>query len=247
MVQNICFSLGFLFVITSINRTNVGARTSLMIYLPWVIFLFPIILIPFSMSDRSVRVLTIFMGFAPFFMMTTMSYEMLFLTFFSILLILWVIREERLGASENFQRSLMVMVLMFLGYFGIGNLASVSSVDPLWVRIFIATNSPFKIMILILFRHLLPLLYTICVFRIIVLHNNVDLTSSFGTITLLSDIMALYFLHSVKNSGSWAEMGASLAHFVIADSLTMGLLCFYIVAYFLIDIQVTINFMTKII
>uniref|UniRef100_A0A182M7J9 GPI ethanolamine phosphate transferase 1 n=1 Tax=Anopheles culicifacies TaxID=139723 RepID=A0A182M7J9_9DIPT len=58
-----------------------------------------------------------------------------------------------------------LMLFLLASFFGTGNLATVSSFDPNWVRCFVTTFSPFTMMGLIVLKLLIPVLLLVCVLK----------------------------------------------------------------------------------
>lgn len=151
-----------------------------------------------------------------------------------------------------------------MSFFGTGNIASISSFDPNWVRCFVSTFAPFLMASLIILKLLIPILLTMCairqiqsitmvltnlfslfcLFNLSPLHLNrrlsitqVPLDKYFIIILLCCDIMCLHFLFLVKNTGSWLEIGTSISHFVIMESTTVVLCLLQLIASFLTSYQ----------
>lgn len=250
-VQSISFN--FAFINSLIISLDLFENSSILKYLSWLLFFVPIICIPFSIKFLEVRIFTIFLAFAPFYLMTTMSYELIFLTSFSVLLTLWMKIEKNLKVKsnkefENFRRCLIFLSTILIGFFGTGNIASLNSFDPMWVRCFLTIFNPFLMTILIFVKLILPFLFSACVFRDIVLKSGMNLTSSFCVILLISDLMVFYFMYHIKNVGSWLEIGMSLSHFIVVECFTIGILVLYFVAFIFTNIEFNRNnfyFMTN--
>lgn len=57
----------------------------------------------------------------------------------------------------------------------------------------------------------------------------------------MSNIMGLHFLFLIKNTGSWLEIGMSISHYVIVQSLALFLSLMYGLAGLLIGVEKNIN------
>lgn len=57
------------------------------------------------------------------------------------------------------------IIYVLVSFFGTGNIASVSSFDPNWVRCFVSTFSPFLMASLIILKLLIPVLVVMCAIR----------------------------------------------------------------------------------
>lgn len=53
----------------------------------------------------------------------------------------------------------------------------------------------------------------------------------------MSNIMGLHFLFLIKNTGSWLDIGMSISHYVIIQSLALFLSLMYGLAGLLIDVK----------
>lgn len=117
-----------------------------------------------------------------------------------------------------------------IAFFGTGNMATISSFDPNWVRCLVSTFSPFLMTALILFKLSIPINLLSCCFRAIHVALRTDTKKMFIIILVICDMMCLNFLFLVKNKGSWLDIGTSLSHFVIMEATTLVLTIFYGIA-----------------
>lgn len=53
----------------------------------------------------------------------------------------------------------------------------------------------------------------------------------------MSNIMGLHFLFLIKNTGSWLDIGMSISHYVIVQSLALFLLLMYGLASLLVGVE----------
>lgn len=61
--------------------------------------------------------------------------------------------------------SIMQILYVLVSFFGTGNIASISSFDPNWVRCFVSTFAPFLMASLIILKLLTPILLVMCAVR----------------------------------------------------------------------------------
>uniref|UniRef100_A0A182TTI6 GPI ethanolamine phosphate transferase 1 n=1 Tax=Anopheles melas TaxID=34690 RepID=A0A182TTI6_9DIPT len=132
-----------------------------------------------------------------------------------------------------------LMLFLLVSFFGTGNLATVSSFDPNWVRCFVTTFSPFTMMALIVFKLLVPVLLLICVLKAMVIISSVPKTKMFTLTLMVCDWMCMNFFFLVKNKGSWMEIGSSISHFVILECTTIVVIMMYELARFVTDVTLT--------
>lgn len=130
------------------------------------------------------------------------------------------------------------MLYLMISFFGTGNMATISSFDPNWVRCLVTTFSPFLMTALILFKLSIPINLLSCCYRAIHVALRADASKMFVMMLVLCDIMCLNFLFLVKNKGSWLDIGTSLSHFVIMEATTLVLMIFYGVARLLTSLKI---------
>lgn len=130
------------------------------------------------------------------------------------------------------------MLYLMISFFGTGNMATISSFDPNWVRCLVTTFSPFLMTALILFKLSIPINLLSCCYRAIHIALRADARKMFIMMLVICDIMCLNFLFLVKNKGSWLDIGASLSHFVIMEVTTLVLMIFYGIAQLLTSLKI---------
>ncbi|XP_041788766.1 GPI ethanolamine phosphate transferase 1 [Anopheles merus] len=219
------------------------------------------LLAPYSTSTSvSDRMLALFSGLSGPYMMLSLSYEPLFLLCFCYTLYLWLnvencMRNKRIALDsfhfasssqtegsidfKNTRLTFGFMLFLLVSFFGTGNLATVSSFDPNWVRCFVTTFSPFTMMALIVFKLLVPVLLLICVLKAMVIISSVPKTKMFTLTLMVCDWMCMNFFFLVKNKGSWMEIGSSISHFVILECTTIVVIMMYELARFVTDVTLT--------
>ncbi|XP_062545025.1 GPI ethanolamine phosphate transferase 1 isoform X2 [Armigeres subalbatus] len=189
-----------------------------------------------------------FVNLAGPYMILSLSYEPLFYLAFCISLFYWLRAENEISTSrkqisdlfftyqptqyknvdfDDFRRSLTFVFYMLISFFGTGNMATVSSFDPNWVRLLVTTFSPFLMTCLIVFKLLIPILVSVCILRSLQISLNVRAQTLFLLIFVICDLMCLHFFYLIKNKGSWLEIGSSISHFVIMECTTIVLILLY--------------------
>ncbi|KAL1380784.1 hypothetical protein pipiens_013932 [Culex pipiens pipiens] len=103
---------------------------------------------------------------------------------------------------EDFRRSLIFVIYMLMAFFGTGNMATVSSFDPNWVRFFISTFSPFTMMILVVLKMLIPIFILVCTLKSLQIITQVKSQTLFLIILVICDIMSLNFFYLFGNRES---------------------------------------------
>lgn len=133
------------------------------------------------------------------------------------------------------------MLYLMISFFGTGNMATISSFDPNWVRCLVTTFSPFLMSALILFKLSIPINMLACCYRTIHFTLRADAKKMFIMMLLICDVMCLNFLFLVKNKGSWLDIGTSLSHFVIMEATTLVLTVFYGIAMLLTSVRICVS------
>lgn len=133
------------------------------------------------------------------------------------------------------------MLYLMISFFGTGNMATISSFDPNWVRCLVTTFSPFLMTGLILFKLSIPINLLSCAYRAIHIVLRTDTRKMFVMMLLICDMMCLNFLFLVKNKGSWLDIGTSLSHFVIMEATTLVLMMFYGIAQLLTSLRINVD------
>ncbi|XP_055594011.1 GPI ethanolamine phosphate transferase 1 [Uranotaenia lowii] len=213
----------------------------------WVLLVVAVIIPLLSTTNLSNRIKIVMLNMACPYLMLSLSYEPLFLLVYCISLYCWIFLETKLQAQqelsrfsfrsnfpvykivdvEDIRRSFMFVVYILISFFGTGNMATVSSFDPNWVRFFVTTFSPFTMAGLIVFKLIIPIYIAICVLKSLQIITAVKAESLFLLIFIACDLMCLQFFYLIKNTGSWLEIGSSISHFIIMESTTIMLLLMY--------------------
>lgn len=203
------------------------------------------VVVPFAhwwqpVSDYRFRILTIYMAFAPTFIILTVSFEGLFYIAFFALLVIWLQLEykftesRRLAAGANavegkphevdlneVRLALFFFYFSQIGFFGIGNIASISSFTLDSVRRLIPIFNPFSMGALLIFKILCPFVVLSATLGILNIRLGLIKSTLFGIVLAVSDILTLNFFYLVKDEGSWLDIGTGISHFSIASFLCM--------------------------
>nr|CAD1825303.1 unnamed protein product [Ananas comosus var. bracteatus] len=216
----------------------------------------------FSPSILS-RLTSIFLGFAPPFLLLSIGYEAVFYSAFALVLMGWILvectylyssgeRGSSLGYSEvgsaderclqlsDLRIPLIFMVLFNVAFFGTGNFASIASFEISSVYRFITIFSPFLMAALLIFKLFIPFMLVICVFSAITKLVRVPRLGCYFLVILLSDVMTIHFFFLVRNTGSWMEIGNSISHFgIMSAQVVFVLMLFALTNIYTKDIEVS--------
>lgn len=123
----------------------------------------------------------------------------------------------------------MILQLTFtlLGFLGMGNLASISSFDPMWVKPLVTSFSPFLITGLIILKISIP--FMMCTMAIYAINSLAfgKIRRVFTIMLGFCDIMLVHFLQTIQTDGSWLEIGTSLSRFIICGVILLIFLFYY--------------------
>ncbi|KAF8204456.1 Phosphatidylinositolglycan class N-domain-containing protein [Mycena galopus ATCC 62051] len=189
-------------------------------------------------DSASSKILMYFLAFGPCFVILSISVEGLFYVAYSITLALWIEVEkslrsdlERVKKSKSvlqyrFQPDDIRIALFFLffvqvGFFGTGNVASISSFYLSPVYRLIPVFSPFAMALLLIFKIIAP--YIILSVTFAALNDALYLPpfSLFLVALTLTDGMTLTFFFNVTDTGSWLEIGQTISFFCISSLLLL--------------------------
>lgn len=172
----------------------------------------------------------------------SLNFEVLFMLVLVITLACWrkiVIKSEDSSQTlwTQWRHAFFFLLFSFGSFFGTGNIASINSFDPSIGRCFVSVFSPFIIMGLVLFKILAPILLTCCTFYLTSIKLKIPPINVFVLMLAMSNIMGLHFLFLIKNTGSWLDIGMSISHYVIVQSLALFLSLMYGLAGLLIGVE----------
>ncbi|KAF9459158.1 Phosphatidylinositolglycan class N-domain-containing protein [Collybia nuda] len=186
------------------------------------------------------KFLVYFLGFGPCFVILSISVEGLFYVSYSATLVSWIMVESIIRHDSphptptptptkkvyRFQSDDLRMALFFLffvqvGFFGTGNVASISSFYLEPVYRLIPIFSPFFMAALLIFKIVAP--YIILSVASALLNDFLRLPPFSLLLVALSltDGMTLTFFFNVKDTGSWLEIGQSISFFCITSLLLL--------------------------
>lgn len=235
-------------------------------FLNWLIAGSSMILPLFSENTLLSRLTSIFLGFAPPFLLLSIGYEAVFYGALSLALVAWLLFENTLLYLSKTEKNtvsnmsmvenavletddrylrlsdvripLIFMVLFNVAFFGTGNFASIASFEISSVYRFITVFSPFLMAALLIFKLFIPFLLVICTFSAIAKLIRVPRSGCYFLVILFSDVMTIHFFFLVRNTGSWMEIGNSISHFgIVSAQVVFVLLLFALTDIYTKDIR----------
>ncbi|PWN49998.1 alkaline phosphatase-like protein [Violaceomyces palustris] len=229
-------------------------------------------------QPHSQRLAIVVFALAPIFILLSIRDEAMFFGCYTLMLLIWskyegTLFEERRRSrnlvepngkilskrkleKEDFRMAIFFLFFLHVGFFGTGNIASISSFYLSPVYRLVPIFSPFLMATLLLVKILTPFLVLNSVFQALCASEPIsslqrspptrlDLidipllgpTSAGGlglqdayapvfVACIATDVLALNFLFSVKDQGSWLEIGQTITHFVMANLLQVFMLSF---------------------
>jgi GPI ethanolamine phosphate transferase 1 len=189
--------------------------------------------------------MVIFLSFSPVFVILSISYEGLFYVIFCLTVVAWVRLEHKiqLHTSKTLEKSsnkakagqirsqwrqltladariaLFFFYLIQVGFFGTGNIASISSFSLDSVYRLIPVFNPFAMGALLMFKLLIPFAVISANLGILNRRIGVAPSSLFMVVMAISDVLTLNFFYMVKDEGSWLDIGTTISHFCISSLL----------------------------
>ncbi|KAF8885809.1 Phosphatidylinositolglycan class N-domain-containing protein [Infundibulicybe gibba] len=180
------------------------------------------------------KLLMYYLGFGPCFVILSISVEGLFYVAYSATLMMWIVVESAYRQDAQAPRSktyqfqpddlrIAVFFLFFVqvGFFGTGNVASISSFYLEPVYRLIPIFSPFFMAALLIFKIIAPYIILSVAFAILNHRLHLPPFSLFLVALALTDGMTLTFFFNVSDTGSWLEIGQSISFFCITSLLLL--------------------------
>ncbi|KAE9590126.1 putative GPI ethanolamine phosphate transferase 1 [Lupinus albus] len=242
--------------LSTTHRTEKQELLALHQLVNWSIAGFSMVLPLFSENSLLSRLTSIFLGFAPPFLLLSIGYEAVFYAALALVLMAWILFENTLLNLNIVNKSsdpirnvtnnpiilghgnrplqlsdvripLVFMVLFNIAFFGTGNFASIASFEISSVYRFITIFSPFLMAALLIFKLFIPFMLVICAFSAITKLNKVPRLGCYFLVILFSDVMTIHFFFLVRNKGSWMEIGNSISHFGIMSAQVVFVLLLF--------------------
>ncbi|GAA6007215.1 hypothetical protein JCM11491_003047 [Sporobolomyces phaffii] len=213
-------------------------------YLGWAILAVSTLLAIFHGRPRGQAPLTrlsvLLLSFGPAFVLLSLSYEALFYCVFCCALLAWLGMEaslfegdkgvEKEGGEARNQRegritvdsvrvSIFFLGFLHLGFFGVGNVASISSFYLEPVYRLMTVFAPFPMGALLLFKLLIPFVALSAVSSAINRKLRLPYLGLFLVTSVLAEFLTITFFFRVTDTGSWLEIGSSITNFVICSLL----------------------------
>jgi len=206
----------------------------------WIIFTLASLSPFFITAPRTAegRLLTYFLSFCPCFIILSIRAEGLFYVSYCTTLYLWTLVEEdvrpkkavndpdqgsgwnpRCLSRDDVRIALFFLFFVQVGFFGTGNVASMSSFYLEPVYRLVPVFSPFLMAALLIFKIIAPFVFLSAAFATLNARLGMPPFALFLVALCLTDVMTMTFFFNVTDTGSWLQIGQSISHFCITSLL----------------------------
>jgi len=232
------------------------------------------------------RLVLLIFAFAPVFVLLSLRDEVLFYAVYTLLVLAWGHMEAELARNriviqritsstrsavtvqepqrprnmilDDIRVGIVYLVLLHVGFFGTGNVASISSFYLSPVYRLVPVFSPFLMAALLVLKLIVPFIILSCVLAAVCMQpletralapvsSRVPIVASglglrdvhipLVVAALAGDVLALNFFFAIRDEGSWLEIGQSITHFVMANLLQMYMLAIATLSAFLLGVS----------
>ena len=203
--------------------------------LSWIITILSLIPYPVVNYKNNNLISQIFLWGFPFYILLTISYEGIFLTIFYNYLQLWIEVEKMKKIEKNNKFSLtdifMYSFLIYSSFFSIGEIESLNC--SFYRLIYYYSSSPILKYALLAYKIMFPILLVTASFFEICKKKNTSIFSSLILLIALLGFMSLKFFFNIRESGSFKEIGMSIAIYIISIAVPYFQIIFFIICYWL--------------
>ncbi|XBW34658.1 hypothetical protein QEN19_000225 [Hanseniaspora menglaensis] len=242
------FLIGAILYVTNMSASSLQQNLGLPKHAQvggWCLFLVSLFVMPIAhirshqttLNNANVRMLIIFITFAPTFVILSISFEMFFYFFFSLFLLQWLEIETKVKRTIkiNNMQTLRVCVIGFfllqIAFFGTGNVASISSFSLDSVYRLIPIFDPFAMGALLIIKLIIPYVILSASLGLINLKLHMKPYTISSLVISISDILPLNFFYLLKTEGSWLDIGITISNYCLAILSSLFMIILEIISH----------------
>ena len=235
--KNIKFYLRIFYIGISIIISILPFNINLKVIhsLSWIITILSLIPYPVVNYKNNNLISQIFLWGFPLYILLTISYEGIFLIIFYNYLQLWIEIEKMKKIEKNNKFSLfdifIYSFLIYSSFFSIGGCENINC--SLYRLIYYYLSFPILKYALLSYKIMFPILLVTASFFEICKKKNISIFDSLILLIALMGFMSLKFFFEIRESGSFKEIGMSIAIYIISIAVPYTQILFFIICYWL--------------
>ncbi|KAK0425172.1 hypothetical protein QR680_009070 [Steinernema hermaphroditum] len=117
---------------------------------------------------------------------------------------------------REWYRAVMLVAFILLGFFGTGNIASLNSFNPSFLRLFLTVFSPFTMAALLIVKIAIPFALVAFAYTTILHQDRRGVPRLSILVLIITNTMAMIFFFFLKDDGSWLDIGMSISNYLIS-------------------------------